>query len=98
MKGTQSSTVRTRQGERLAKNEEGAMQIGDVAIVKECHKIPELVGKEVKVIALVDPTMARYPVSVMLVDAPSEGIYGFREDELEPKADIPDVFKDAFPQ
>ena len=87
--------MRTRQGERLAKNEEGAMKIGDVATVKECHKMPQLVGKEVKVIALVDPTMARWPISVILVDAPSEGIYGFREEELEPKADIPDAFKGA---
>jgi len=77
---------------------EGTMQIGDVATVKECHKMPELVGKEVKVIALVDPQMARWPISVVLVDAPSEGIYGFREDELEPRADVPDAFKDAFPQ
>jgi len=77
---------------------EGEMQIGDIATVKECHKQPELVGKEVKVIAMVDPALARWPISVVMVDAPGQGVYGFREDELEPKADIPDAFKDAFPQ
>jgi len=65
-------------------------------MIRECHKQPELIGLEAKVVALVDPTLAKYPVQVQLNEVP--GVFGFREDELEPKADIPDAFKDAFPQ
>ena len=69
------------------------MNIGDIVMIRECHKQPELIGLEAKVVALVDPTLAKYPVQVQLNEVP--GVFGFREDELEPKADIPDAFKGA---
>lgn len=66
------------------------MQVGDIVNIKECHKIPELVGKEAKVVAVVDPELAKYPVSVMLTDG-MPGIMGFREEELEPAiTEMPD--------
>ena len=71
------------------------MEIGEVVKIKECHKIPELVGQEAKIVALVHPEIAKYPVAVVFTDG-TPGVFGFREDELEPPdTDIPDVFKDA---
>lgn len=85
------------------------MNLGDTVIIKECHKIPDLVGKEAKVVAMVDPSFTDYPIQVLLtepiaIDTPlgkgeTKGPFGFREDELEvhkpPTGDegIPDVFK-----
>lgn len=70
------------------------MNVGDKVIIKECHKIPELVGREAKVVAVVEPELAHYPIKVMLIGDPitfetpfgggtTEGPFGFREDELE---------------
>jgi hypothetical protein len=81
------------------------MKIGDMVTIKDCHKIPELVGKQAKVIVMVDPEYAHYPIQVMLIqpiiietkmgDAETPGPFAFREDELEsynPNSGIPDAF------
>ena len=84
------------------------MKIGDMVIIKECHKTPELVGKEAKVVVIVDPELAPYPIQVMLTgdaipfETPmgtgeTKGPFGFRENELEPATPdhgIPDAFKE----
>lgn len=81
------------------------MNIGDKVEIKECHKMPVLVGKIAKVVALVDPQASNYPVAV-LTDEPIEievpggvfktsGPFMFREDELEladPTKGIPEAF------
>lgn len=92
------------------KNLKGDMKldIGDIVVIKECHSIPDLVGKEAKVIALVDPEIGKYPIRVvltepLLMDTPFgkgevAGPFPFREDELELKTEhkgdegIPPVF------
>ena len=80
--------------------------LGDKVIIKECHSTTALVGKEAKVVALVDPELTKYPVRVLLTKEPIEtetpwgsglsiGPFPFREDELEPydpNHGIPDVF------
>jgi hypothetical protein len=82
------------------------MNLGDLVIIKECHSIPALVGKEAKVVALVDPELAKYPIQVLLMGGPiemetssgsgwSQGPFPFRENELEPldpDHGIPDIF------
>lgn len=84
------------------------MQIGDKVVIKECHKMPDLVGKEGKIIAAADPKYVGegdYPFIVELIDAVEmetpmgklqfTGPVGFREDELEladPTKGIPDAF------
>jgi hypothetical protein len=71
------------------------VNLGDLVIIKECHSIPALVGKEAKVVALVDPELTKYPIHVLLsgdlikTETPfgsgwSQGPFPFREDELEP--------------
>ena len=86
------------------------MELKSIVTIKECHKIPELVGREAKVIAIADPEAAKYPIQVVLIGEPiifqtpvgaaqSKGPFGFRADELEvvePPTDVPDAFKDAF--
>jgi hypothetical protein len=88
------------------------MKVGDKVIIKECHKMPDLVGKEAKVLSMADPEIVQYPVLVMLPEpmilkletpfGPGEvhvaGPFPFREDELEVMVakDIPDEFKKAF--
>ncbi len=82
------------------------MNLGDKVVIKECHSIPALVGKEAKVVVLVDPELAKYPIRVLLTGDPietetplgsgwSKGPFHFREDELEtldPDHGIPDIF------
>ncbi len=82
------------------------MNLGDKVIIKECHSIPALVGKEAKVVVLIDPQLTKYPIQVLLSGDPvetktslgsgwSQGPFQFREDELEPldpDHGIPDVF------
>ena len=84
------------------------MNIGDKVKILECHKMPDLVGKEAKVVAMVDPEEDKYPIKVNL-DEPLEmphplgklqltGPFEFREDELEiadPNQGIPKEFQDA---
>ncbi len=70
------------------------MNIGDKVEIKECHKMPQLIGKIAKVVAMVDPEMSKYPIMVepdepVEVETPmgtlkTKGPFGFREDELEP--------------
>lgn len=81
------------------------MNIGDKVKILECHKMPDLVGKIAKVVAMVDPEQSKYPIGVEL-DEPIDmevqmgtlktgGPFGFREDELElvsPDQDIPEAF------
>ena len=82
------------------------MQIGDIVEITKCNKIPELVGKTAKVIALMDPDQAHYPVMVELEEPieqevpmgtlKTKGPFGFRENELkpaDPSKGIPDAFK-----
>ena len=85
------------------------MNIGELVTIKECHNIPDLVGKEAKVVSMVDPELAKYPIQVILtgdaitIETPmgkgqTKGPFPFREDELEillPDHGIPDAFKDA---
>lgn len=73
------------------------MKIGDKVKILECHKIPDLVGREAKIVALADPEFAHYPVQVMLfepmelqmetpfgiVEGKAKGPFSFREDELQ---------------
>ncbi len=81
------------------------MNLGDKVIIKECHKIPDLVGKEAEIIALVKPEMAKYPIQVELTEPikmetpfgtlETKGPFPFREDELElvnPNKGIPGAF------
>lgn len=81
------------------------MEIGDVVEIKECHKIPDLVGKKAKIVAKVDPEKSDYPLLVELLEPIEQevqvgtllvkGPFGFREDELElaePDKGIPDAF------
>ena len=83
------------------------MKIGDVVEIKECHKIPELVGKTAKVVAMVDPEMSKYPIMVELEEPieqelpmgtlKTKGPFGFREDELgtpDPNKGIPEAFQE----
>ena len=61
------------------------MNIGDKVKILECHKVPELVGQEAEVIALVDPSLTKYPVAVKLLTGEHAGKpCEFREDELQP--------------
>ena len=82
------------------------MNLGDKVVIKECHSIPALVGKEAKVVVLIDPELAKYPIHVLLSGDPiktetpfgsgwSQGPFPFREDELEPlnpDYGIPEIF------
>lgn len=70
------------------------MNLGDKVTIKECHKMPDLVGKEAEIIAVVKPELAKYPIQVELVEPikmetpfgtlETKGPFPFREDELEP--------------
>lgn len=84
------------------------MNVGDKVKIKECHKMPDLVGKLAKVVAVVDPEVDKYPIKVQLdegIDFPhplgkivATGPFEFREDELEPadpNKDIPQAFQEA---
>ena len=81
------------------------MNIGDMVVIKECHKMPDLVGKTAKVVAMVDPELSKYPIQVttvepMAIEVPggvftTSGPFPFREDELEladPTQGIPEAF------
>lgn len=82
------------------------MKLGDKVVIKECHAIPALAGKEAKVVVLIDPELTKYPIQVLLTEEAikmetflgsglSKGPFGFREDELEPynpNHGIPDIF------
>lgn len=70
------------------------MNIGDKVKILECHSIPQLVGREAKVVAIMDPQMSAYPVAVVLdgeaitLETPfgpghTQGPFPFRENELE---------------
>jgi hypothetical protein len=85
------------------------VNIGDLVTIKECHKMPDLEGREAKVVGLADPEVMHYPIQVFLTGDPiamqtpfgvgeTKGPFGFREDELElvKPTEIPDEFKDAF--
>lgn len=82
------------------------MKIGDMVIIKECHKMPQLVGLEAKVIAQADPDYTPYPFQVVLTGDPikvtihtpfgegegeSKGPFHFREDELELAKPPPEI-------
>jgi len=84
------------------------MKVGDKVIIRECHKIPELVGKEATIIAELSPDVSKYPYQVvltgeklsfshpMLGQGQTSGPFAFREEELElatpEPVPIPDVF------
>jgi hypothetical protein len=74
-----------------------AMQIGDKVIIKECHKISQIVGEQAEVVALAVQELSQYLITVRLTSSEDKGkFYGFREDELEPLSPdygIPDIFK-----
>ena len=60
------------------------MQKGDKVIIKECHASPALVGKDATVYTDAGmPMGSKYPILVTVEGR--EGLYGFREDELELK-------------
>ena len=57
------------------------MKEGQVVIITECHKIPELVGKTAEVVATNGLELgSKYPIHV-LVDG-YMGLIGFREEEI----------------
>jgi len=61
------------------------MQKGDKVIIKECHKIPQLVGATATVVAVVPVTESNhYPIGVVPDNVFPPAVLGFREDELEP--------------
>lgn len=60
------------------------VKIGDTVKILECHKIPELVGQEAEVVAMVEQELSPYPVTIKLITGEHQGQFcGFREDELE---------------
>ncbi|MDP2727324.1 MAG: hypothetical protein Q8P59_07245 [Dehalococcoidia bacterium] len=70
------------------------MNIGDKVKILECHATPELVGRQAKVVAMMDPAMSKYPIAVVLDGealtfetpfgpAHTQGPFPFRENELE---------------
>lgn len=83
------------------------MKIGDIVIIKECHALPDLIGREAKIIAQADPEYSRYPFQVILTGDPlkvsvnlpfigeqegeSKGPFPFREDELELAKPPPEI-------
>ena len=69
------------------------MELGNKVKIKECHKIPELVGEEAVIVAVADQELATYPVTVKISSGEHEGkLCGFREDELELVLGIPEAF------
>ena len=73
------------------------MQQGQIVIVKECHKIPELVGQTAIVLQVFPPEAGKYPITVGVQTGEHKGkTANFREEELEilPKGTegIPDIF------
>ena len=60
---------------------------GDTVIIRECHHVPELVGRQAIVLKVGAP--GKYPIIVQVVGDPvvtSTGpsdTFGFREDELQ---------------
>ncbi len=83
------------------------MNLEDVVTIKECHSIPDLVGREAKIVAMASPDFAKYPIQVVLTGEPikvktllgegeTNGPFTFWEDELELKTDIPEDIKKAF--
>lgn len=85
------------------------MNVGDKVVIKECHKIPQIVGLAAEVIGVVHPDYDQYPIKVKLVEKTklespmgtleTDGPFPFREDELEaysPTNGIPKHVLDAF--
>jgi len=61
------------------------MQKGDKVVIKECHKIPQLVGATATVVAVVPVTESNpYSIGVVPDNVLPPTILGFREDELTP--------------
>ena len=57
------------------------MKEGQLVIIKECHKIPELVGKTAEVVVTNGMELgSKYPIHVQIDGYDST--VGFREDEL----------------
>jgi hypothetical protein len=57
------------------------MKEGQMVLIKECHNIPELVGKTAEVIVANGLQLGdEYPIYVLMEGR--EDILGFREDEL----------------
>ena len=63
------------------------LKVGDTCFITECHKIPELVGRQAIVLKV--GATGKYPIIVQVVGDPvvtSTGpsdTFGFREDELQ---------------
>ena len=69
------------------------MRLGDKVLIKECHKVPELVDQEAVIMAVADQELAKYPVTVKLTSGEHEGKFcDFREDELDVIPGIPKAF------
>ena len=60
---------------------------GDCCFIKECHSIPELVGRQAIVLKVGAP--GKYPIIVQIAGDPvvtktgPSSTFGFREDELQ---------------
>ena len=84
------------------------MKVGNKVKILECHSIPDLVGKEAKIVAELDAEVSKYPFQVMLTNwkmpfehpilgkGETSGPFPFREDELELIQDtpLPEFLKD----
>jgi len=69
------------------------MEIGNKVKIKECHKIPALVGEDAIIVSMMDQELSPYPITVKISSGEYIGKFcGFREDELELVPDIPKVF------
>ena len=69
------------------------MQLGDKVKILECHKIPELVGQEAEVVAMVAAELGPYPIKVKLLTGEhTDKLAQFREDELEVMPGVPKAF------
>ena len=55
------------------------MNKGDKVQIKECHKLPDLVGREGTIQKVDLPWPSAYPVAVEI----GGSLYGFREEEIE---------------
>jgi hypothetical protein len=57
------------------------MKEGQLVIIKECHKIPDLVGQTAEVVVTNGLQLgSKYPIHVVIEGY--ENLVGFREDEL----------------
>lgn len=77
--------------------------------ILECHSMPDLVGKEARIISYADPEMGKYPVQIILVSpieitiqtpfgeakAMTVGPFPFRPEELELIQVLPEKLSDA---